>query len=263
MNLETSGPATPGSLEPTMSAVVAPQGIAGDLRVQPRELKLVCERLMMVLGVPAGAWTPARDALLASVASGLPVLPRLADLVAARSHDSAGALSTAWRSPTVVTEESGEIVVEAHGVSALLVGHVLANLAAAHPDARIVVRSLLDADLVTGLTPLLARLGRELHVQPASPGSDGVTVLTTGALEGRANDLLGRLADGVDVSAQLWWNLYYPSNLALSLDTPVSRRHTGASLLVPAAGPGGGTILVDAETLQESGPAGDHLVGAR
>jgi hypothetical protein len=42
---------------------------------------------------------------------------------------------------------------------------------------------------------------------------------------------LAATTEGIAVDAELWWTAYRRSNLALSVDTRVSRRHAGATIV--------------------------------
>ncbi|RSN45589.1 hypothetical protein [Actinomadura sp. WAC 06369] len=201
-------------LRPDISAITPPESMAGTLTVHRREIRLVCERLLMVAGVPAGACPAARDFAVDCVDRfGRDALARLAG-----TFPGGGADRPAWTPP----RRTGPRRIDAGGRSALLVGApVLAGVLADGPGDPVTVHGLADADLLGAGALWAASLGLGLAV--AVEGADArVEVLP--AAPPAPPSLIGT---GIEVPAEVWWPLYYASNEALSIDTDLSRLHTG------------------------------------
>lgn len=200
-------------LRPDISAITPPESMAGTLTVHRREIRLVCERLLMVAGVPAGACPAARDFVVDCVDRfGRDALARLAGTF------PGGADRPAWTPPRRI----GPRRIDAGGRSTLLVGApVLAGAFADGPGDPVTVHGLADADLLEAGSLWAATLGLGLTV--AVEGTDArVEVLP--AAPPVPPSLIGT---GIEVPAEVWWPLYYASNEALSIDTDLSRLHTG------------------------------------
>ncbi|MHA6630406.1 hypothetical protein ACU61A_33620 [Pseudonocardia sichuanensis] len=214
------------SLHPTMSAITPPEGVSGTLTVQLREIKLVTERLMMVLGVPPGSVPGARQFVVAGCANDPErTLEDLASLTRPEPRP-------AFRVPRF-TGEGRTVTVDCDGTSLLLSGHLLVHHLAAragrtgpvearvtraeHPSAlrtaaRVLQGYRIEARVVDGST---------LHVPPPDGTPDVAAAWT------RTEAALLR---GVEIAASTWWQLYFTSNRALSVDTALSRYHTGDTL---------------------------------
>ncbi|QFG22271.1 hypothetical protein [Actinomadura sp. WMMB 499] len=200
-------------LRPDISAITPPESMTGTVTVHRREIRLVCERLLLVAGVPAGACPGARDFVVDCVERfGRTALDRLGAAFAA------GADRPAWTPP----RRTGPRAIDAGGQSALLVGApVLAGALADGPGAPVTIRDLADADLLDAGSLWAAAIGLGLTV--TVEGADArVEVLP--AAPPVPPSLLGT---GIEVPAEVWWPLYYTSNEALSVDTDLSRLHTG------------------------------------
>lgn len=214
------------SLHPTMSAITPPEGVTGTLTVQLREIKLVTERLMMVLGVPLGSVPGARQFVVAGCADDPEgTLEDLARLTLPEPRP-------AFRAPRF-TGEGRTVTVDCGGTSLLLIGHLLVHHLAGRagrtgPVEALVTRAEHPSALRTVARVLQgyrigARVadGETLHVPPPDGTPD------VAAAWKRTEDALLR---GVEIAASTWWQLYFTSNRALSVDTPLSRYHTGDTL---------------------------------
>lgn len=186
------------------------------LRVTPREYRLVVERLLQYAGLDRGVVVPLRDSVLdAELATGaaLQYLFDAADRIAARAPDRLGG----------------------DGVPALLVGPSV--LDATRRDGTVTAGGLDAPELLAGLSISGRRYG--LEVQVRIEGGD-VRVSVVGPAPAPASaaeqlaggpERLGAVIGGIPVDAALWWAAYRRSNLALSVDTRISRRHAGATLV--------------------------------
>jgi hypothetical protein len=200
-------------LSPDVSAITPPESLGGTLTVHRREIRLVCERLLMVAGVPAGACAGARDFVVDCVDRfGESALARFGGLFGDR------AARPVWAPP----RRTGPRRIDAGGQSALLVGtFVLAGAFADGPGAPVAVGGLADADLLEAGSLWAAAIGHGLAV--TAEGSQARVEVLPGA-PAPARSMIGT---GIEVPAEVWWPLYYASNEALSIDTDLSRLHTG------------------------------------
>ncbi|MCG5218738.1 hypothetical protein [Streptosporangium sp. KLBMP 9127] len=197
------------------------------LTVSLRETRVLAERTLLLLGVPKGVVPAVRDALVEAEALGLGALGFL---------DAAAGRPPRWLPPSL----HGETVVEAHGLPAPYVTPALLDLGVAllheHGAAELTVRGVSAPHLLAVLPHAARPYGAAIEVRDG----DGAHVVTVRHGEA-ADDLPGHLAravrEGLTVEAELWWRLYHRSNDALTEDTPISRRHAGATLEPGGADP--------------------------
>jgi hypothetical protein len=194
----------------------APTATGVDLRVSPREYRLVIERLLQYAGLDRGLVVPLRESVLdAELATGA-ALRYVVD-----HHDRIAA-----RAPADLAGDR---------VPALLAAPFLLD------DARTLgsaTRRGLDApELLAGLRIGARRCGVTAEVHVDGDGAR-VTVVGTAPRPGSeaerlagGPERLGAARAGIAVDADLWWTAYRRSNLALSVDTRVSRRHAGATIV--------------------------------
>jgi hypothetical protein len=127
--------------------------------------------------------------------------------------------------------ELGAGSLDCHGAPALLVAPTV--LDAARCQGAVEVRNVHAAESLVGLVVSGPRQG----VQVTVDARDDVACVTAATAGPTSVDLAGgaaRLAaaaDGIDLEAELWWTAYRRSNLALSVDTRLSRRHAGATIV--------------------------------
>jgi hypothetical protein len=200
------------------------------LTVSLRETRVLVERILLLLGVPKGAVPAVRDLLVEAEALGLGALAFL----------DSGVPAGTWTAPALVSDDDGRAVIDAHGSPAPYVTPALLDLGVAllreHGRARIEVRGLSAAQLLPALPHAAAAYGAQAEVTYGA----GAPVLTVedAADADRAPEHLDRAVhDGMRVDAGLWWRLYHRSNDALTEDTPLSRRHAGATLDPDATDP--------------------------
>ncbi|PWV80430.1 hypothetical protein SAMN05421630_109307 [Prauserella marina] len=209
---------------------------AGTLRVSLRETRLVTERIVMLLGVPKGAWPAVREAVVAAEALGLEGLAFLD-----------GRAPGGWVTPEITGEDGPLITVAAPGAPAPFALPALLDLAVAtlaeHGTAVVTVTGLTDTALLRAAGPLGARLGAHVRVSgtegaPVLETSGSTTAIPAGSRAAMAGGehLLEAALHGLAVPAALWWRLYHRSNEALTEDTPLSRNHAGAALLTGGEG---------------------------
>jgi hypothetical protein len=205
------------------------------LTVSVREVRVVVERCLMLLGVPRGALPNVREFVLdAEVRDGR----GLAAL------DETFVYEQVWVQPPRPVECDGNLRVDGAGTSSMFLAMPLAALAlAAHADGRqVVVSDMRSAHLLDALAATSRRvLGRSVAaVAVADPDEkpswrlDVAPVATTDVqsdplVEAAGSaELAAAIREGIPTSAALWWRLFHRSNDALTEDTPLSRAHAGA-----------------------------------
>ncbi|UOQ55921.1 hypothetical protein MUN78_09410 [Leucobacter allii] len=233
--------ATAPTLSPVESAIRAPRHPEAErITMKFRELRLAGGRAMQALNVPEGSWHGARDFFVtALIADPAAVAGFGAALSRAIADDGS---APAWRAPSATRAAGGALEIDCHGASLHAVGHVLVQaIAAAADEAGIDVRldGVSGDGAEPGLALALARVGIEVEAgaDPAGavPGSAGTALRLRArvsddpaATRERYRGAFRRLiAEGLEVPAQEWWDVYYPGNAGLYPDTPLSRQHTG------------------------------------
>ncbi|MFJ5846107.1 hypothetical protein [Streptomyces sp. NPDC092903] len=223
------------------------------LRLSPRELRLVTERLLQAQGLALGAVPAVRDLVLHAQAAGLPALQFLADGLGEADRENSGRVE-------IAAETAGALVVDCLGQSALVVAPALLDLLQAVPAERVtlwagrighpalaavlehqgtdrgVVITVTDAGAETayaaGLPPLpealagdgvLLVMERRTPELPDEPELLRLLPLTGSLPAARA------VRTGVETPTALWWSLFEDSAKALSTESVTSLKHAGAT----------------------------------
>jgi hypothetical protein len=222
-------------LAPHQSSIVPHEFPAEDrLVVKLREARLVGGRAMQALNVPEGSWHGAREFFVAAIASDPAAVADFGAVLAA-GLDAEGKAGP-WRRP-VADLTSDRPRIDCHGQSLLLVGHSLANLLAAVAAAgerEIEIASVVPGHALEGLRLVLGRYGVEAGVEELGEQSFRLRLVRPADPErnkGAYREAISRFVrSGLELPAQIWWNVYFPSNAGLYPDTPISRQHTGTTL---------------------------------
>lgn len=198
------------------------------LRIMPREMRLMSERILSLTAMPRGFSPVLCDIVMYSQGLGL---GGFADL-------EAGIEALKAADPSKLTLQGA--ILDAHG-----------------QHAWVVLPSALDL-LGDGVTPLeirnVAEPG-ELAVAAAYGARLGLEVTVEGTtLSARrvpaSDPLLDRLlTDGTPISEDLWWRIWALAQTALAPDTDVSRRHAGAVIVMPD-----GTVIGRKDNDDETDP---------
>jgi len=231
-------------LTPSDSPITPPSEHATEtIDVKYRELRLMSGRAYQALNVPEGAWHGAREFLVTAVAADLDAATAFgALLIAAIDPDTARA--AAWVAPTS-REEDGTLLVDNHGQSLLVTGHVLVNLLGAHAAGadrprRFAIGGAIEDHALAGVRLELRRYGIELESESAggagrTPATiTGTVRLSTDPAASKAahrETMCDFLEHGRTVSSDTFWKIYYRGNAGLDADTPISRQHTGGTVL--------------------------------
>ncbi|MFC4117680.1 hypothetical protein [Nonomuraea zeae] len=218
----------------TEAGCAAAESGGSRLTVSLRETRVLVERILLLLGVPKGAVPAVRDLLVEAEALGLGALAFLDS----RAHPDS------WRAAELASNDAsndasnagGRAVIEAHGMPAPYVAPALLDLGVAllreHGRARIEVRGLSAPQLLPVLPHAAAAYGARVEVSfgAGAPVLAVEDAVGDAVADGSSGHLARAVHEGMRVDAGLWWRLYHRSNDALTEDTPVSRRHAGATL---------------------------------
>ena len=190
------------------------------LRVMPREMRLMSERILSLTGLPKGFALMVQDHIMYSQMmklGGFALLEhRLDDL---QSADPARI--------RIVAEEPGTVAVDAMGEHAWFVVPVLVDLlaegVAKSGAARVMLANVADPQELRIATGLARRVGLSVVVAEGEP----VTASAVGAASDSDPVLADALENGAAIAPELWWRIYHLAQTALTPDSVVSRRHAG------------------------------------
>lgn len=181
------------------------------LRVMPREMRLMSERILSLTDLPKGYVLAVCDVVMVSEAMALGgfalLLDRLDGLMSA--------------DPSRIVLEGDRL--DGGGQHAWFVVPSLLDLlglaVARGEAARIEVANVLDPSELRIAEGLAGRQGLKLHVTEEVVVAEAAPV---------ADPLLDRLMqEGCQIPAELWWQVYDRAQTALTPDSVVSRRHAG------------------------------------
>lgn len=223
---------SPIKITPRETSLVAPRFPEDErMVVKHREVRLVAGRAMQALNVPEGSWHGARDFFVTALLAD-PSAVGAFGAVLARSLDREGN-APAWQVPAA-RHERGDLVVDGRGQSLLVLGHLLVNLlgsVASPGGASVTIRQVTADEALPGLVLALNQYGIEADVVADSDDSVVLTVRTSTTPERctarYVKAMEGFVRDGLDLAAQDWWDVFYPSHAGMYPDTDISRQHTG------------------------------------
>lgn len=196
------------------------------LRLMPREMRMMSERIFSLSAMPRGFALTLTDMPMYSEVLGLGGFALLRDRLPA-------ILAADPRAITVAAEEGAELVLDLGGQPAWIglnaILDLAAELTARHGRARITVVNAADpAELA--LAPALAGpVGLALApFEARGAGASGFDA--TPAAPG--DPLIDRVnRNGQHIPEALWWEIYEIARGALAPDTAVSRRHAGVIIV--------------------------------
>jgi hypothetical protein len=195
------------------------------LRVMPREMRMMTERVLSLTSLPKGFVLAETDLVMYSQKLGLggfALLERRFD--AFRHADTA--------SFTILSESAGSLRLDAAGQHAWWVIptllDLLGELCSRTERPTIAVENCFDpAELAVALA-LAARRGLAVEFADNTPP---VLAATARPVSGSVVDDDPILRDlhenGTEIDAALWWRIYHLAQKALTPDSVVSRRHAG------------------------------------
>ncbi|MCV0397184.1 MAG: hypothetical protein K5872_14585 [Rhizobiaceae bacterium] len=195
------------------------------LRIMPREMRMMTERVFSLTRLPKGFVLTATDVVMYSQKLGLGGFALLETrFERLRNADPARV--------SIASEHAGDLRLDARGEHAWFVLPVvidlLGELAERHGSASVTVVDAADPAELEAATALAARNGLSVGW---SDGAEPRLTASKTALAGdlrRDDPLLWDLfREGVAIEADLWWRVYHLAQKALTPDSVVSRRHAG------------------------------------
>lgn len=235
-------------LTPTDSPISAPCAHATEtIEMRYRELRLMAGRAYQALNVPEGSWHGAREFVVTAVVADPEATRAFGDLLVA-AIDPDTALAAPWLAPEL-DEERGILRIDNRGQSLLLTGHVIVNAIGASADGAgatdFEIVGVVEDHAMAGVRLELRRSGIDLDWKledgAAGDGAEREGSRITGsfriaedpeALRAEYRETLAEFfAAGRTVDAGSFWNIYYRGNAGLDADTPISRQHTGGTVL--------------------------------
>lgn len=195
------------------------------LRLMPREMRMMTERVFSLSGQPKGFFLMVQDVVMYSQKLGLGGFA----LLQRRSPD----LKNADPSRVSIMSEAGEMLIldcgQQHAWFILpTVVDLLGELAHRYGRAQITVTNVVDPGELKVIEALAARNGLEVtFADGAEPALTAKVKAMTGDL--RIDELLlwDLLENGLMLESELWWRVYSLAQTALAPDSVVSRRHAG------------------------------------
>jgi len=199
------------------------------LRVMPREMRMMSERILSMTGQPKGLFLAIQDVPMYSQKLGLGgfalLEKRFDELCEARPEAIA-----------IVSEEGSSLRLDGKGQHAWFVVpaiiDLLGELVARFGEAEVTVADVIDPEEFKLAEAFAQRNGLSVA---ASLGSETVFMASPRTLAGdvRQNDplLWSLLEHGLPIQPDLWWRIYHLAKKALATDSVVSRRHAGPMIV--------------------------------
>lgn len=233
-------------LTPNDSPITPPSEHATEtIDFKYREIRLMSGRAYQALNLPEGAWHGAREFVVTAMVADIEAATSFGELLI-ETIDPDTAEAAAWVAPTS-RMENGSLLVDNRGQSVLLTGHVLVNLLGAHAAAaasgtrqRFEISAAFEDHAMPGVQLELRRYGIELEVEPSNGGGRASATITGTVRVGEDpaaskaayhEAMRDFLENGRTVTAETFWKIYYRGNAGLDADTPISRQHTGGTVL--------------------------------
>lgn len=233
------------------------------LRVMPREMRLMSERILSLTGQPKGLFLMQVDIVMYSQKLGCGGFAMLEGRLESFKAANPAAISIAAESgPRMTLDCAGQ---HAWFVIPAAID-LLSELCGRYGEGTITLENVSDAPELTVAAELGRRSGLDISI--SSGGSPDLSAKPR-ALSGdfrQGEPLLAALMDeGAPIEDALWWRIYHLARTALAPDTVVSRRHAGP-LIVNEDGTVIGRTDNDDDTdvsfLSTSGRSGDVKQGA-
>jgi len=200
-----------------------------------RELRLMAGRAYQALNLPEGSWHGAREFVAVAIAADPDCADAYGDMLI-RNIDGQSGTAQPWLNP-IMKSSGQDLFIDNRGQSLLLTGHVLVNFlgGSAHPTpVRVRIENVTSDHAVTGIQLELERYGIEFEVVENSNAIVGRLVASNqpGFLQDEYAEAKAKfLKHGQRVSSRTFWNIYYRASAGLDVDTPISRQHTGGTVL--------------------------------
>lgn len=190
------------------------------LRVMPREMRMMSERILSLTALPKGFALMVGDVVMYSEAMGLGGFELLLNRIDALLPSDPSKLS-------LTDEPSGALVLDGGGEHAwFVVPSALDLLAETLTDADTAsteIRNVMDPEEIGIAAGLGRRAGLSVEINDTQLSATRIAP---------ADPVLDRvMADGCPISADLWWQVWAKAQTALTPDSVVSRRHAGVNIV--------------------------------
>ncbi|MDR6820370.1 hypothetical protein J2X76_005567 [Neorhizobium sp. 2083] len=196
------------------------------MRVMPREMRLMSERIFSLSSLPKGFFLTVGDFPMYSQKLGLGGFQLFEKRFV--SFRSAAVARIA-----IASEEGHRITLDAAGEHAWFVLptalDLLGELAARFGSAELTVLGATDADELAIATRFGGRSG--LAISMSGNVLKAVPAAVTGDVPKDDPLLWSLLEEGAEIESDLWWRIYHLAKQALATDSIVSRRHAGPMIV--------------------------------
>ncbi len=198
------------------------------LRLMPREMRMMSERIFSLSAMPRGFVLTLTDIPMYSQWLGLGGFALLH-----KDHDKimAGDLAAL----RVVAEHGAALTLDLSdqpawiGVNSIL--DLAAELVAAHGSAEITVINAAHPEELAVTVALAGRTGLVMQ-HHAQPGGARLLAQSLDGAQDRSDPIMQSLyQDGIMLAPELWWAIYETARTALAPDTALSRRHAGVQIV--------------------------------
>jgi len=196
------------------------------MRVMPREMRLMSERILSLSSLPKGFFLTVGDLPMYSQKLGLGGFRLFEERFESfRSADPSRISITA--------EEGNRVVIDAAGEHAWFVLpaaiDLLGELTSRFGSGELTIAGAVDAAEFAIAADFGGRSGLSMTV--ADNVLTAVPAQVTGDVSKDDPLLWSVLQDGVEIDADLWWRIYHLAKQALATDSVVSRRHAGPMIV--------------------------------
>ncbi|MGK9052829.1 hypothetical protein [Neorhizobium petrolearium] len=196
------------------------------MRVMPREMRLMSERIFSLTSLPKGFFLTVGDFPMYSQKLGLGGFALFEERFESfKSADPARISITAENGNRVSLDAAGE---HAWFVVPTAID-LLGELARHFGSAELTVANAADSAELAIAASLGGRTGLQItvagNVLKAAPAA------VTGDVRKDDPLLWSLLENGADIEADLWWRIYHLAKQALATDSVVSRRHAGPMII--------------------------------
>jgi hypothetical protein len=199
------------------------------LRVMPREMRMMSERIFSLTGQPKGFFYAVQDVVMYSQKLGLggfALLEQRFDLLCTAHPERI----------SIRREEAGVLDLDGGGQHAWFVlpavVDLLGELVARFGAAELTVDNVVDAGELKIAEDLARRTGLAVTFEAGTKALiTAVPKPLTGDVRVDEPLLWNVLENGVGIDAELWWRIYHWAKKALAPDSIVSRRHAGPMIV--------------------------------
>lgn len=199
------------------------------LRLMPREMRMMSERIFSLAQMPRGFALTLSDVPMYSQYLGLGGFALL--------RDDHNAFMAADPTALAVTDDSAtSVTLDLKGQPAWVGLHAILDLAAelaaalgAQAQAKITVLNARHPQELAIAAALAGRIGLQLDYSPHGDGA--VFSAQPAPVQDPIMAILNH--EGTPLAPALWWEIYETARSALAPDTAVSRRHAGVQIVNP------------------------------